>query len=250
MSDTILITGAGRGIGLALTRELLNKGHRVIATCRHLDSADALRQMSQEKTGLLDVQPLDITNDESVALLARHVEQVHGKLDVLVNNAAIFIDRHNTSIANLDLRQLVTTFETNVVGVARITQALMACLSRSNRPRIINLSSGAGLISTKRNSKYYAYCISKAALNMFVRMLEMEAREESICVVAVTPGRVQTDMGDHDAPLTAPECAQSLAGMIEKLQITDTGRFLDRNGQPCFAEVFKDATGRVCSVGW
>jgi NAD(P)-dependent dehydrogenase (short-subunit alcohol dehydrogenase family) len=252
MSDTILITGAGRGIGLALTQALLNRGQRVIATCRRPDPADALHQLLSQPgmEDRLSVQPLDITSDESVSSLARFVEQQGSTLDVLVNNGAIFIDRLNTSLSNLDLDHLVTTFQTNVVGVARITQALLPFLARARRPRIVNISTGAGLISTKRNSKYYAYSISKAGLNMLTRMLEMEARERSICVVAVTPGRVKTEMGDSDAPLTPQECAESLAGMIEKLQLSDAGRFLDRDGRPCFDGEFKDATGRVCSVGW
>lgn len=252
MSDTILITGAGRGIGLALAQALLARGHRVIATCRRLDPAGPLQRLLSQSglEGRLQVQLLDVTNDESVAALTQFLEQTGTVVDVLVNNGAIFIDRQNTSIANLDLSHLVTTFQTNVVGVARVTKALFPCLVRSKRPRVVNISSGAGLISTKRNSKYYAYSISKGALNMLTRMLEMEGREKSICVVAVTPGRVRTEMGDSDAPLTPEECAGSLAGMIEKLQLNDAGRFLDRDGQPCFDGEFKDASGRVCSVGW
>ena len=252
MSDTILITGAGRGIGLALTQALLNRGQRVMATCRRPDPAGPLQQLLLQPgmEGRLSIHPLDITSDESVASLARLMEQKGATLDVLVNNGAIFIDRQNTSLVNLDLGHLVTTFQTNVVGVARITKALLPFLSRSKRPRIVNISSGAGLIATKRNSKYYAYSISKAALNMLTRMLEMEAREQSMCVVAVTPGRVRTEMGDSDAPLTPQECAESLATMIEKLQLSDAGRFLDREGRPCFEGEFKDATGRVCSIGW
>ncbi len=252
MTDTILITGAGRGIGLALTQALLKRGQRVIATCRRPDPAGPLQQLLSQPgvEGRLNIQPLDVTSDESVSSLARFVEQTSATLDVLVNNGAIFIDRQNTSISNLELDHLVTTFQTNVVGVARISKALFPFLAQAKRPRIVNISSGAGLIATKRNSRYYAYSISKAALNMFTRMLEMEARERSICVVAVTPGRVRTEMGDSDAPLTPQECAESLAAMIEKLQLSDAGRFLDRDGRPCFDGEFKDATGRVCSVGW
>jgi NAD(P)-dependent dehydrogenase (short-subunit alcohol dehydrogenase family) len=250
MKSTLLLTGSNRGIGLALTRQLLMRGHRVIATCRDLEAATDLRELSSVAGGVLDIQPLEVTSESSVAALARHVEAEYSSLDVLINNAAIFIDQANNSIVNLDCGQLAISFETNLVGPARVTKAMWPLLRKGNNPRVINMSSGAGLIATKRNSKYYAYSISKAALNMFTRLLETEGREQSVCVVAVTPGRVQTRMGDKDAPQTAEETAQSLAVMVETLKLSDTGGILDRNGKPCFEGRFTDAAGRVCHVGW
>lgn len=250
MKSTILLTGSNRGIGLALTRQLLMGGHRVIATCRDVEGATDLRGLTSLGGAALDIQPLDITSESSVTALARHAESNYPSLDVLINNAAIFIDRANNSIVNLDFGQLAMSFETNVVGPARVTKALWPLLRKGTNSRVVNISSGAGLISTKRNSKYYAYSISKAALNMFTRMLEVEGREQHICVVAVTPGRVQTRMGDKDAPQTAEETAQSLAIMVERLTLNDTGGILDRDGKPCFDGRFTDATGGVCHVGW
>ena len=250
MKSTILLTGSNRGIGLALARQLLMRGHRVIATCRDVKAATDLQALIPIGGAALDIQPMDITSESSVAALARHVESKYSSLDVLINNAAIFIDQANNSIANLDFQQLAVSFETNLIGPARVTKALWPLLRRGTNPRVINISSGAGLISSKRNSKYYAYSISKAALNMFTRLLETEGREQSICVVAVTPGRVQTRMGDRDAPQTAEETAQSLAAMVENLKLSDTGGILDRNGKPCFDGRFTDAAGRVCHVGW
>ena len=250
MKSTILLTGSNRGIGLALTRQLLMRGHRVIATCRDLDAATDLQALASLGGGALDIQPLEITSESSVAAMARHVESKYSSVDVLINNAAIFIDRDNNSIGNLDFGQLAITVETNLVGLIRVTKALWPLLCKGTNPRVINISSGAGLISTKRNSKYYAYSISKAAVNMFTRLLETEGRERSICVVAVTPGRVQTRIGDKDAPQTAEETARSLAVMVEGLKLSDTGGILDRNGKPCFDGRFTDATGRLCRVGW
>jgi NAD(P)-dependent dehydrogenase (short-subunit alcohol dehydrogenase family) len=250
MKSTILLTGSNRGIGLALARQLLMRGHGVVATCRDVEAAADLRELTSLGGAALDIQPLEVTNESSVAALARHVESKYSSLDVLINNAAIFIDQANNSIINLDFEQLAVTFETNLIGSARVTKALWPLLRKGTNPRVINISSGAGLISTKRNSKYYAYSISKAALNMFTRLLETEGREQSICVVAVTPGRVQTRMGDKDAPQTAEETAQSLAAMVENLKLSDTGGILDRDGKSCFDGRFTDAIGRVCHAGW
>jgi NAD(P)-dependent dehydrogenase (short-subunit alcohol dehydrogenase family) len=250
MKSTVLLTGSNRGIGLALTRQLLLRGHRVIATCRDVEGATDLQNLTSPSDAALDIEPLDITSESSVAMLAGHIGSKYGSLDVLINNAAIFIDRANNSIDNLDFKQLANSFETNLMGPARVTKALWPFLRKGINPRVVNISSGAGLISTKRNSNYYAYSISKAALNMFTRLLETEAQEHSICVVAVTPGRVQTRMGDADAPLTAEETAKCLAGMVEELKLSDTGMILDRFGKPCFDGQFTDGTGRVCHVGW
>ena len=249
MTDTILITGASRGIGFALTQQLVLKGHRVIATSR-VESIKELQELAVTAGGRLDVQPLDVTDDASVGSLVSYLTAQCPTLDVLINNAAIFIDRPNQSIENLQLEQLVQTFETNVVGPARVTKALWPFLIHGRSPRVINISSGAGLISSKRNSNYYAYSISKAALNMFTRLLEAEAKAQSICVVAVTPGRVRTRIGDADAPLTPEESARSLAGLVETINVSDMGRFLDRDGQPCFVGQFQDAGGRTCYIGW
>ncbi len=250
MAHTILITGSNRGIGLALTRQLLQRGHRVIATCRDLAGATELQQLAAAGSPLLDLQPLDITCPASVQALAAHLTAKYTALDVLVNNAGVLNDGDNRSILTLDFARLTAAFDINVVGTARITQAVWPLLARGNRPRVVNLASGAGLISTKRNSNFFAYSISKAALNMLTRMLEIEGRKQGICVVGVIPGRVQTRMTNMDAPLTAPEVAANLAVTLENLQLTESGAVLDRHGQPCFTGTFPDGTGQPCPVGW
>jgi NAD(P)-dependent dehydrogenase (short-subunit alcohol dehydrogenase family) len=250
MKSTVLLTGSNRGIGLALARQFLTRGHRVIAACREVAAATELQALGAIGGPALDIQALDTTSEPSVAALATHVKSKYASLDVLINNAGVFPDRDGNSIADLDFEKLAASLQTNLVGTARLTKALWPLLKLGTNSRVINISAGSGLISPKRNSNYYSYSISKAALNMLTRLLEHEGREQSICVVAVTPGRVQTRMGDKDAPLTAEEAAQSLAVMVEGLKLSDAGAILDRNGKPCFDGQFKDAAGRVCHVGW
>ena len=250
MPDTILLSGANRGIGLALARELLLRGHRVVAGCRDVAAATELQALSAIGGPALDIQPLDITNEASVQAVARHIATRYASLDVLVNNAGVLTDGDMHSILDLDFEQLAINLETNLVGPARLTKAVWRLLAQGARPRVVNLASGAGLIGPKRNSNVYAYSISKAALNMLTRLLEIEGRQQSICVVAVIPGRVQTRMTAMNAPLTAAESAQSLAVTLEALSLTDTGAVLDRHGKPCFDGTFTDATGQVCHAGW
>jgi NAD(P)-dependent dehydrogenase (short-subunit alcohol dehydrogenase family) len=250
MPDTILISGANRGIGLALTRELLLRGHRVVAGCREPATATELQALSELSGSMLDIQSLDISKADSVQALASHIEAKYASLDVLINNAGVLTDRDKHSILDLDFEDLAVAWETNLVGTARVAKAVWPLLVKGNRPRVINMASGAGLIGPKRNSNFYAYSISKAALNMLTRLLEIEGRAQSICVVAVIPGRVQTRITAMKAPLTAEESAQSLAVMVEGLQMTDTGAVLDRHGKPCFEGTFTDGTGQVFHVGW
>jgi len=127
---------------------------------------------------------------------------------------------------------------------------LIRCLLQSGNPRVVNLTSGAGIIATKRNPRYYAYSISKAALNMLTRHMEVDLRAFGVCVVAITPGRVKTSMGDTDAPITAEQCAQSLAVAIEELTMANCGKLLDRFSQPCFDATLTDADGEIHSAGW
>jgi NAD(P)-dependent dehydrogenase (short-subunit alcohol dehydrogenase family) len=250
MPNSILVTGSNRGIGLALTRQLLLRGHRVIATCRQAEAASELRESEVPAGAELDIQLLELTSESSVTALATHIHLKYSALDVLVNNAGVLIDRENHSLLDLDWQQLADTLETNLLGTMRVTRALWPLLQSGTNSRVINISSGAGLISTKGNSRHYAYSISKAALNMFTRMLEIEGRQQSICVVAVIPGRVQTRMTNNVAPQSPLETAQCLADMIERLKMADSGAVLDRHGKRCFDGIFKDAEGRVCHVGW
>lgn len=250
MPNSILVTGSNRGIGLALTRQLLLRGHRVIATCRRVEAAAELRESEIPAGAELDIQPLELTSNSSVTALAAHIGLKYSSLDVLVNNAGILIDRDNHSLLDLDFQQMAETLETNLLGTMRVTRALWPLLRKGQNPRVINISSGAGLVSTKANSRQYAYSISKAAINMFTRMLEIEGRQQAVCVVAVIPGRVQTRMTNNIAPQTPLETAQCLANMIENVKMGDTGAVLDRHGKHCFEETFKDAEGRDCHVGW
>ena len=169
---------------------------------------------------------------------------------MLVNNAGVLTDGDKHSILDLDFAQLAVNLEVNLTGTARLTKAVWPLVARGNRPRVVNIASGAGLIGPKRNSNYYAYSISKAALNMLTRLLEIEGRSQSICVAAVIPGRVQTRMTGMKAPLTAEESAQGLAVMLEGLTMADTGAVLDRHGKPCFPETYSDASGQVFHAGW
>lgn len=226
MSETILITGANRGIGLALAIEAARHGWTVFAAARR--TAD-LRSVAADLPKIHPLE-LDVLDDVSVRDAAEVVARSSPGLDVLVNNAAVFPGEGNERLEELDLQTFSQAFETNVVGVARVTRAFLALLRKASRPRLVNISSGAGSISDKTDYDYYPYSISKAALNMLTRAIAAELQPAGIVTAAISPGWVKTDMGGPNAPLSPEESAASLLRTITQLSSEDSGKFLGRDG--------------------
>jgi NAD(P)-dependent dehydrogenase (short-subunit alcohol dehydrogenase family) len=226
-----LITGANRGIGLALTEALLKRGVFVFAGARHPDTASELERLRAGHPELLQVVALDVASAESVSQCARMVKGIAPSLDILVNNAAIFLEETQTQLADLDADRFAQTVAVNVGGVARVTQAFLPALVGSKSARIVNISSGAGSIGDKSDHHYYCYGASKAALNHFTVGLAHELRPRGVTVVALSPGWVRTDMGGPGGELSPEQSGSAIAETILKLAPGDSGRFLDRFGQ-------------------
>jgi len=231
-SPTVLVTGSSRGIGLALVKELAAQGWHVLAGARHPATADALQMAARSaEPGVIDILSLDVRHDESVNAAAEEAAVKVRALDVLVNNAGVFPEEGSEPLEHLPLDCFEEAFAVNVVGVARVTRVFLPMLGRAAHPRVINISSLAGSISGKEDSRYYCYSASKAALNMLTRAMAAELRPRGITVVAVTPGWVKTEIGGAHAPLATEESARSLAGTIGRISRHDAGHFLDRDGQ-------------------
>jgi NAD(P)-dependent dehydrogenase (short-subunit alcohol dehydrogenase family) len=192
MTDGIaLVTGANRGIGLEVVRQLAERGFTAVLGSRDLEKGRA----AAEGLGDLDVDTrrLDVADPDSVRELAGELEEAYGRLDVLVNNAAIHYDPWQRGVdADLDL--VHEALETNLFGAWRTTQACLPLLRRSQHGRIVNVSSGSGSLSSM-GAGTPAYSVSKAALNALTRILAAELRGDGILVNAVCPGWVATDMG-------------------------------------------------------
>ena len=192
MTDGIaLVTGANRGIGLEVVRQLAERGFTAVLGSRDLEKGRA----AAEGLGDLDVDTrrLDVGDPDSVRELAGELKEAYGRLDVLVNNAGILYDTWQRGVdADLDL--VHQALETNLIGAWRTTQACLPLLSRSEHGRIVNVSSGSGSLSSM-GAGTPAYSVSKAALNALTRILAAELRGDGILVNAVCPGWVATDMG-------------------------------------------------------
>jgi NAD(P)-dependent dehydrogenase (short-subunit alcohol dehydrogenase family) len=228
MKERVLITGCGRGIGLALAEEFARADWEVFATARAPQRPE-LEALARKWVNLTTLA-LDVCDHATITQSA----QVFGddkSLDVLVNNAAVFPGEGDEPFERVDPQWFNEAFDCNVIGVARVTRAFLPHLKNSANARVANISSGAGSISEKEDFAYYPYSVSKAALNMLTRALAAEFRSKGIVVAAISPGWVKTEMGGPNAPLTPQESARTLVQTISGLTMAQTGKFLGRNGE-------------------
>jgi NAD(P)-dependent dehydrogenase (short-subunit alcohol dehydrogenase family) len=224
-----LVTGANRGIGLEVVRQLALQGFTTILGARDPQKGEeASSRLTQSGLKVIPVQ-LDVTEQSSVDAAKLLVEEQFGKLDVLVNNAAILYDSwQRAESASLDT--VCEAFETNTLGAWRMCLAFIPLLRKSDHARIVNVSSESGSL-TLMGGGTPAYSVSKAGLNALTRMLADELRSSGILVNSVCPGWVATEMGGRDAPRTVGEGAASVMWAATLLDDGPTGGFF-RDGEP------------------
>ena len=224
-----LVTGANRGLGLEFVRQLLARGDRVIATCRHPGKATALNQLAGEFPGRLHVLPLDVADPKSIAALARELPLLDAdvRLDLLVNGAGVL--HSGERFGSLDAKQLDDSFRSNARGPLLLTQALAPLLA--DGARVANITSELGSIAALTRFGTPSYNISKAAQNMVTALLAKALAARGIIVLALHPGWVQTDMGGSGAKLTPTQSVQGLLQVIDAATLESSGRFFDWRGE-------------------
>ena len=234
----VLVTGAARGIGREVTRQLAGMGATVLVGARDADHA---RATAKELGGAGDVRALevalDVADDASVQAAARALERDPGRLDVLVNNAAAYVDWSETA-SGADLTAARQVLDVNLFGAWRLTNALLPLLRQSPHPRIVNVSSGAGSHGddqfglTRRGGTAASYGISKAALNALTSTLAAELAGSPILVNAVCPGLTATWPGAEH--MGARPVADGAASVLWAAALPDDGPSgeLRRDGQP------------------
>jgi NAD(P)-dependent dehydrogenase (short-subunit alcohol dehydrogenase family) len=205
-----LVTGANRGIGLEVAKQLAKTGNSVILGSRSMELGEkAAESFPATHTTVVPVE-LDVTIEPTIARLVREIESRFGRLDVLVNNAGVLIDETDLP-SETKLDTVRKTLETNLLGAWRLCQACIPIMKKNGYGRIVNVSSGAGALSEMTESLYApAYSISKTALNALTVMLASEFRGSNILVNAACPGWVRTDMGGESAPRSVEEGADTL----------------------------------------
>ena len=224
-----LVTGANRGLGLELCRQLLARGDRVVAACRQPGKATALNTLAGEHPGRLHVTPLDVAEPKSHAALARELPLLtEGEpLNLLINNAGVL--RGGERYGSVQAADLETSFRTHALGPFLLVQTLTPQLA--DGARVANISSEIGSIGLRQEFRTPSYAIGKAAQNMATSLLAQALAPRGIAVVALHPGWVRTDMGTDCAALSPQESAHGLLQVIGGLQARDSGAFLDWQGQ-------------------
>jgi len=224
-----LVTGANRGIGFEVCRQLAEKGFVVLLTAR--DAAKAQKGARKlADAGTVEALLLDVGDASSIKKAANEVASRYGYLDVLVNNAGINYDTWETAEnAEID-GTVVETIRTNLLGPWRACQAFLPLLRKSKAARIVNVSSESGSL-THMGAGPPAYQVTKAALNAVTRTLAAELRHAHILVNAVCPGWVATDMGGAGAPRSVEDGAAGIVWAATLPQNGPTGGFF-RDGKP------------------
>ena len=225
-----VVTGAGRGLGLEFTRQLLARGGDVVAACRRPGEARALTALAVAHPGHLHVLPLDVASERSRLAFARALAGLHDGLELLVNNAGVLPSGER--FGQLQGAQLEQTLAINAIGPLLLTQALAPLLARGQRPRVANLSSAWGSMARLDEFRTPSYAISKAALNMASVLMARALNPQGIGVLTLSPGWVRTDMGGERAPLTPRESVQDLLALIDRRPGLPAGEFLDHHGEP------------------
>lgn len=212
-----VITGANRGIGLELARQLKARGDTVVAVCR--SSAPAL-----EGLGVRVESGNDVTVSATWSKLARRL--ANDEIDLLIHNAGILVE---DTLADVDPDDVRAQFELNALAPLFLTQALLSRLSRGAKVALI--TSRMGSIGNNESGRYYGYRMSKAALNAAGVSLAHDLKPLGIAVVIVHPGAVRTEMTAGQGMIDADESARGILSRIDELRLETTGRFLHQSGE-------------------
>lgn len=220
--ETVLITGANKGIGLELVRGFAASGRRVIAGCRAPGEAQALQALASSNDAI-EVHEVHVSDGDSVAKLAARIGE--GPIDVLINNAGMAgPDFQNQSLGDMDYEGWAETFAVNTMAPLRVLQAFRSNLAAGTNPRAVTVTSQMGAIGLDM-PVMLAYCSSKGAVNKVMRLAAPELAQQGIAVALLHPGFVQTDMGGPSAHITAEESAAGMIAVIDGLTLADS---------PCF----------------
>jgi NAD(P)-dependent dehydrogenase (short-subunit alcohol dehydrogenase family) len=221
-----LITGATRGIGLELAQFALEDGHKVYGVVRNPNFAMSFLTLRKKYPEQLVVLVADVTKMDDLEAVWAQIQDV--TIDVMINNAGIFLenDEHFSSLKFDDLHM---TFLVNAMAPVMWTQKFLPNLKRSSNPKLANISSKMGSITETSSGGYYAYRMSKSALNMFSKDFSVDCPE--VVTLALHPGWVQTDMGGPRATVLPRESARGLYKIIKESTAADSGKFFDYQGK-------------------
>jgi NAD(P)-dependent dehydrogenase (short-subunit alcohol dehydrogenase family) len=223
-----VVTGANRGIGLELVRQLRERGDEVEACARSPQRAHELEQLAGDR---VRIHALDVTDTASVRALAESLRDA--AIDIVFNVAGVYGGPSQSlrqMADDLELGDVADTFAVNAIGPLRVSVALLPHVRRGSVKKLVHITSGMGSISDNTSGGYYSYRMSKAALNMMSRSLACDLATDGIASYVINPGWVQTDMGGSAAPTPVDESVRGILREIDRATLSDSGEFLNWKG--------------------
>ncbi|NLW49014.1 MAG: SDR family oxidoreductase [Firmicutes bacterium] len=228
--QNILITGAGRGLGLALTKRFLEMDYFVIAGYQNLQ--ENLLGLANSYSEQLMIITMDVTNEAEVAKAAAETVNRIGSLDILINNAGIHLEQAYLPLEEIDFNSVLTTFQVNTLGPLRVAKHFCKLLDQGSQKLLVNISSEAGSISDCWRDREYDYCMSKAALNMQSKIMQNYLKPRGIKILDLHPGWMRTEMGGAEADITPEEAAAGIFNLTQTKWRLDDGMYFDYTGKP------------------
>ena len=227
MSETILITGANRGIGLEFVRQYAEAGARVFAACRNPEAAHELNKLAAAHADRVSVHPLDVVNDAQRKALGQALAGT--PIDIVINNAGVYGTGANV-FGELDEQVWLKTLHTNTIAPIKMAEVFVDNVAASDRKIIATISSKVGSIADNSGGGSYGYRSSKSAVNMAMKSLSIELKDRGISCVTLHPGWVQTEMGGSNALITVEQSVSMLRNVLAGVDQKDNGKYFDKDG--------------------
>lgn len=225
--QTVLITGANRGLGLEFCRQYAEAGWRVIAACRNPSNATQLELLSERHQNVR-IESLDVANFSEIDALSTRL--ANESIDILLNNAGIYPDNQEHSFGQLDYPAWLEAFTINSIAPVKLAEALLPHIQRSQKKLIVSISSLMGSMADNHSGGSLLYRSSKASLNAAMKSLSIDLFAQSIGVLILHPGWVLTDMGGKNALIDVKESVTGMRSQIENFTLAQSGSFLKYDG--------------------
>ncbi len=227
--NTVLITGANRGIGLEFARQYAVDGWQVVACCRQPQQAEALNQLADQYKDRFSIHQLDVRELAEIDQLSHKLQNL--PIDILINNAGVYPHAQNGEFSHINYDDWMEAFRINTFAPLRMVEALVEQIARSQLKIVATITSKMGSITDNQRGGSYIYRSSKAAVNMVVKSLAVDLQPLGIIAVLLHPGWVQTDMGGRGALISTKQSVTGMKSILNRMTHSDTGKFIAYDGQ-------------------
>lgn len=227
--NTVLITGANRGIGLEFARQYAADGWQVVACCRQPQQAEALNRLADQYKDQFSIHQLDVRELAEIDQLSHKLQDL--PIDILINNAGVYPHAQNGEFGHISYDDWMEAFRVNTFAPLKMVEALVEQIACSQLKIVATITSKMGSIVDNQRGGSYIYRSSKAAVNMVVKSLAIDLQPRGIIAVLLHPGWVQTDMGGRGALISTKQSVTGMKSILGRVTHSDTGKFIAYDGQ-------------------